>query len=179
MGKPLSIAKRQSILACHKAGATVSSLSQTFRVSRTTIYTLLNRIKSQGSDGLLPNYTNCGKSRPGPEEFVFRAVRCLRTWHPSWGAEKIRAEMQRMRPELKIPHYRTLHRWFHWNAQIEVSLNSSLPKSKPTDAKTLHEGWQIDAKEEMLIGDGTRNCWLNITDEYSGTVINPPVFFLQ
>jgi hypothetical protein len=51
-----------------------------------------------------------------------------------------------------------------------------LPKTKPRQAKNLHEGWQIDAKEEMRLADGSKSSWLNITDEYSGMVIDPPVF---
>jgi len=86
--------------------------------------------------------------------------------------------MHRMRPELKLPHYRTFNRWFHWNNQLEVSTKSVLPKVNARTAKRLHEIWQIDAKEEMIIADGSKNCWLNITDEYSGTVIDPPVFSL-
>ena len=102
----------------------------------------------------------------------------MRAWHPTWGSEKIHAEMRQMRPNLQLPHYRTFNRWFHWNAQLDVSLKSVLPKSNPKQARRLHEGWQIDAKEELTIADGSKNCWLNITDEYSGTVIAPPVFSL-
>ena len=53
------------------------------------------------------------------------------------------------------------------------------PKEQARWAKHLHEGWQIDAKEEILTANGYKNCWLNIVDEHSGTVIDPPVFPLQ
>lgn len=174
----LSMALRQSIVAGYKKGEKVSSLSRKFNVSRTTIYTFIRQEKAGGLKGLEPHYSNCGKSRPTKEEYIYRAVRCLRTWHPSWGLEKIHAEIQRMRSHLKLPHYRTFNRWFHWNKQLDISLKSVLPKSNFKQARRLHEGWQIDAKEEMTISDGSKNCWLNIVDEYSGTVIAPPVFSL-
>jgi len=170
------MAIRQSILERHKKGVSVSKLSREFSVSRRTVYTLLERVELNGIEGLRPDYSKCGRKRRDEKDFVFRAVRCLRTWHPSWGSEKIRAHMLRLRPGLKSPHYRSFNRWFHWNDQIEFPIKSRLPKPNPHKAKRLHEGWQIDAKEEMIIAKGSKNCWLNITDEYSGTVIDPPVF---
>ncbi|MCP4131629.1 MAG: helix-turn-helix domain-containing protein [bacterium] len=172
------MALRQSILERYKKGEKISFLARVFKVNRGTIYSFIKREASEGIDGLRPNYDKCGKSRPYENEFIFRAVRCLRTWHPAWGAEKIRAEMLRIRPGLQLPHYRTFNRWFHWNGQKEMLLKSKLPKPKSRQARRLHEGWQIDAKEEMTIADHSKNCWLNITDEYSGTVIDPCVFSL-
>lgn len=176
MSAPISIAIRKNIVVRYKNGERISCLARAYKVSRGSIYSFIKMAQSEATQSLEPQYDNCGKVRPQENQFVFRAVRCLRTWHPSWGAEKIRAEILGMRPQLKLPHYRTFNRWFHWNNQIEVFLKSTLPKSIPKRAKRLHEGWQIDAKEEMVIADGSQHCWLNITDEYSGTVIDPIVF---
>lgn len=170
------MATRQSIIERHKKGENISSLSREFNVNRGTIRSLIKREQSGGLEGLRPKYEACGKKRPDKNDFIFRAVRCFRTWHPSWGAEKIRAELHRLRPELKLPHYRTMSRWFHWNNQIDIPLATKLPKTTSIQATSLHEIWQIDAKEEMVTRDGSKNCWLNITDEYSGMVISPPVF---
>lgn len=172
------MALRQSIITCYKKGEKITLLSRRFDVSRKTIYTLIEREKANGLAGLGPRYQNCGKVRPDADQFIFRSVRCIRTWHPSWGAEKIHAEMHQMRPQLNLPHYRTFTRWFHWNKQINVSIKSQLPRISTKQAKRLHEGWQVDAKEELKIANGIKHCWLNIVDEYSGTVIAPPVFSL-
>lgn len=179
MPVPKSMAIRQSILASYKRGEKIAAISRKYNVSRKTIYTLIEREKANGLEGLKPHYQNCGKSRPQIENFIFRAVRCMRTWHPAWGAEKIHAEICQMRPELDLPHHRTFNRWFHWNNQLDVPIKSKLPASRPKKAERLHEGWEIDAKEELILLDSSKNCWLNIVDEYSGTVIDPPVFSLQ
>ena len=178
MPTAISMALRQSIVACYKKGERVTALAEKFKVSRKTIYSLIQREKEKGIEGLQPHYQNCGKVRPKENQYIFRAVRCMRAWHPNWGAEKIHAEMNLMRPQLNLPHYRTFNRWFHWNKQLETLLKSSLPKYNPKQAKRLHEIWQVDAKEELTIADGSKNCWLNITDEFSGMVIDPPVFSL-
>jgi len=176
MPAPIPMAIRQSVTERHKKGESISSLARSFKISRGSVHAFIKRGASEGADGLHTKYGNCGKARTSEDDFIFRAVRCLRAWHPSWGAEKIRAEVHRKRPGSELPHYRTFTRWFHWNGQIEPRLKTNLPKTKPKRAKRLHEGWQVDAKEEMAIADGSRHCWLNITDEYSGTVIDPPVF---
>ena len=176
MPQPLSMALRLTIVDQYKSGKSVSWIARSFKISRKTIYQLIERYEAEGQKGLKPNYHNCGNQRPKTTDFIYRAVRCMRTWHPTWGAEKIHAEIAMLRPQLELPHYRTFTRWFHWNNQLSDKLKSTLPKVENKLAKRLHEGWQIDAKEEMLTLDGIKQCWLNITDEFSGTVINPPVF---
>ena len=98
MPTPTPMAIRQSIIERYKKGEKISSLSRSFKISRGTIHTFIKRESCEGIEGLRPKYDKCGKARPDENNFIFRAVRCLRTWHPSWGSEKIRAEMLRMRP---------------------------------------------------------------------------------
>jgi Helix-turn-helix domain len=176
MPQSISMAVRQSIIEQYNQGEKISNIATEFKISRESIYTLINRFSTEGEDGLKPKYDNCGKLPPDEKDFIYRAVRCLRTWHSTWGSEKIRAEMSRMRPDLSLPHYRTFVRWFHLTGQLEITLRTSLPPVKDKLAQKLHEVWQIDAKEEMKTQDGNKQCWLNITDEYSGTVMSPPVF---
>ncbi|MEM0995390.1 MAG: hypothetical protein AAGI49_20320 [Bacteroidota bacterium] len=176
MPRAVPMAIREQVVLRHRTGSSALELSREYGLSRQTIYNILDKSKSGAS--LHPDYEYCGKVRPRAGDFIYRAVRCLRTWHPSWGAEKIRAYMQLLRPELSLPHYRTFTRWFHWNSQITPRLRSTLPPTPHKWAKKLHEIWQIDAKEEMQLLDGKKACWLNVVDEFSGTVISPPVFSL-
>ncbi len=177
MPGPIPMAVRQQILRQYEEDTPISTISQNFRVSRRTVHTLIQRYKAEGEQGLKPLYSNCGKKRLDGNDFVYRTVRCMKSWHSGWGAEKIHAEIARMRPGLKLPHIRTLYRWFEWNEQTVP--RTKLPKAPRQWATQLHEGWQIDAKEEIKTADGSKQCWLNITDECSGTAIAPPVFPLQ
>ena len=140
MARPISMAIRQSIIEGLDRGERITSLALKFGVSRGSIYNLLKRVKtSSGESSLRPNYAGCGKRRPTPEDFVFRAVRCLRTWHPAWGAEKIWGEMRCMRPELILPSHRTMSRWMRWNEQIPSSLRNEPPQPKAPKASRLHD----------------------------------------
>ena len=174
MPTPVPMAIREQIIRLHGSSHSISSLSRRFEVSRRTIHTFINRFNSDGESGLKPHYKNCGKKRPGADDFVYRAVRCLKSWHPSWGGEKIHAEISLARPELELPSVRTFYRWFSWNEQSRAK--TKLPKPERPWAKRLHEGWQIDAKEQITTLDGQPQTWLNIVDEASSTVIDPPVF---
>ncbi len=78
------MAVRQSIVERYKKGEGVSSLSSAFNVSRGSIYSFLDREQANGAVGLRPGYDNCGRPRPCEEGFVYRAVRCMRAWHPEW-----------------------------------------------------------------------------------------------
>lgn len=167
-------ALRWSIVEGRQQGKTLQSLAMEHQVSYATVQSLCARFAVAGSAGLKPAYDRCGKIRPGSGDFVFRAVRCFKAWHPSWGAEKIRSELMLRRPGLKVPPARTLQQWFHYSGQANQRLKQ--PRAPRAWAQSVHEGWQIDAKEEMQTLDGVKNCWLNIKDEHSGAVIDPPVF---
>lgn len=179
MRKPISFSVRKELISKYEAGISISKLSREYGVSRRSIYILLERYQTEGVKGIHPKYKHCGKKRPTSQDFLYRAVRCFRTWHPSWGAEKIHAELIQLRPSLlqALPHHRTFYRWFHWNNQVD--LKTKLPNAPTKRSKQLHEGWQIDAKECMHLQNGEQVCWLNIVDEYSTTVIDPIVFSLQ
>ena len=171
------MAIRQSVISQYKKEIAKSRIACNLKIGRTTVHSIISKYEQEGEKGLIPKYDNCGKPRPQSSDFIFRSIRCMRTWHPSWGGDKIRSKMLQLRPHLDLPEVRTFYRWFHWNKQIDPK--SKAPKEQARWAKHLHEGWQIDAKEEILTANGYKNCWLNIVDEHSGTVIDPPVFPLQ
>lgn len=144
-------------------------------MSYSTVQSLCASYRDKGESGLLPAYCACGKKRRDARtDFVYRAVRCFKTWHPSWGAGKIRAEILLACPALGLPSIRSIERWFMYNGQNRRRKRP--PQAEKQWAKSAHEVWQIDAKEELLSLDGQKNCWLNIKDEYTGAVIDPPVF---
>lgn len=174
MPRAKSSALRLSLIEGRQQGKTLMELSSEYGVNYCTVQSICSRYLAKGELGLKPHYDHCGKTRPGAEDYVFRAVRCFKTWHPTWGAGKIRSEILLGRPELQVPTVRTLQQWFHYNGQAKRRIKQ--PRMPRQWANSTHEGWQIDAKEEMQTLDGVKNCWLNIKDEHSGAVIDPPVF---
>ena len=175
MPKALDTGLRKTILDARHSGQTLQSICAAYNLNYVTVQRLCARDSKSGeSAALLPRYTNCGKKRLDSKHFIFRAVRCYKTWHSGWGAEKIRQEMLLLQPNLIIPPARTLQKWFHYFGAAQS--RSKVFRAQPVWANYVHEVWQIDAKEEMKTLDGSQNCWLNIKDEKSGMVIYPAVF---
>lgn len=175
MAKATTSAVRLRIIEGRKRGMTLVELAKDNGVSYVTVQTLCARYQKSGEDGLKPHYEHCGKSRPDPmHSFAYRAVRCFKRWHPTWGASKIRSEILHRKPEVQLPCLRTIERWIVYSGQQRK--RSKPPRQDKQWGKSAHDVWQIDAKEEMQTCDGQKNCWLNIKDEYTGAVIDPVVF---
>ena len=98
----------------------------------------------------------------------------LKRKHPKWGAPLIRLKLEEEIDD--PPSVRTLQRWFR-----EAGVGQS-PKVKQSQVKyvkrgsEVHQVWAVDAKERMRLADGTSACWLVVTDEASGAILEARVF---
>lgn len=174
MSKAISAAVRRSLVEERGRGATLQELAAAHGISYGSVQQICARHRSEGEAGLRPRYDRCGKPRRSDADFAFRAARCLKTWHPSWGAPKIRAEILLRCPGLEMPSIRAMQKWFR-HSGLSKSRNRP-PQEEKQWAKSAHEVWQIDAKEEMATMNNQKNCWLNIKDEFTGAVLDPWVF---
>jgi hypothetical protein len=111
---------------------------------------------------------------PAPNHPAFAPAAQLRQEHPDWGAGLIRIylEDQGIQP---LPAVRTLQLWFQ-----RAGLTPAPPGRRPTisgaRATAPHEIWEIDAAEEILLGDGTKVSWLRVVDEFTGAVLHTAIF---
>lgn len=170
------IAIRKLIIDLHIKGVSKSEISRRLEVSRTTVISLIKRFKDLGDAGLLPSYHRSGNRGLRFTSLLVRSYHCLKCWHPAWGYDKISSLIRIKHPDWRLPDRRTVYRW--WNrAKLVTPRSKNIPPPRPW-ASTLHDGWQIDAKEAIKLATGQRCCWLNIIDERSGTVITPRVFSL-
>ena len=174
MPRPHSISVRHSIITLRSRAHSMPDIALRLGISLSSVKTILSRHASEGHDGLLTRYHNCGKAGERADAAVVRYFVCLRKWHPNWGYDKIRSLILSKYPLLKLPDRRTVYRWWHKRELVKVK--SKLPKEEKYWAGSLHDCWQVDAKEVMTLANGQRCCWLNIVDEKSGMVIDPPVF---
>lgn len=181
MGRAIDFHIREQIISDCESGLPYSEVSRKYSVRYNTVKELHVRFKKSGKDGLLPKYQNCGKEIDRSGDFIFRAVCWLKYLHPQWGAPYILIRIKDKYPEVTLPSARTAQRWFR-----EKGLNkpkTKIPKPKGDWAKSVHEVWQIDAKERIVLADGSKGCWLTVVDEKSGatlaTVVFPPQPYLS
>jgi len=175
MARALSFDLRRRIVNLSEQGVAKSEIARRLSISRGSVYTILERHAERGLDGLCPDYKNCGPKQPFREAFLVRSYCALRRWNPNDGYDRISSKIcAKYGEQYKIPNRSTVYRW--WHARGLVPPRTVTQPGDPNWTNILHEVWQVDAKEKMKLLDGQRYCWLNVVDEASGTVIDPPVF---
>lgn len=177
MPRPLPLSTRQAIIALRQRHHSQPEIACQLEVSLSSVKSIIRRYAESGEAGLQPNYDNCGPHSPTTCARQVRMFCALKTWHPGWGYDKIGSLIQAKHPSMRLANRRTVYRW--WHAKDLMRKRSKPPQSAKQWASSPHQIWQIDAKEMMLLKDNQRYCWLNIVDEHTGTVIDPPVFPLR
>jgi hypothetical protein len=99
----------------------------------------------------------------------------LRRAHPTWGAPLIRVFLGRDFPADTLPTARTLQRWFGQHG-LAPAPKGRRPRPNPHRARAPHDVWQMDASEQVRLGNGQRVSWLRLADEHTGAVLTTQVF---
>jgi hypothetical protein len=103
--------------------------------------------------------------------------------HPKWGCPRIRvalqlsASPQETQPlEIKpaLPSIRTLQRWNRASGLSKPPHQSGEPTIGRSTAP--HNIWEVDAKENLVLTDGSPACYLTIGDEKTGAWLEALVF---
>jgi len=174
MGKPVDFHVREKIIFECQQGISYSEISRKYNIRFNTVKSFHQRFLKDGVKGLQPNYQNCGKHLPDNNNLIFRASCWLKRLHPVWGAPFILIKLKERYPTKELPKARTLQRWF--KLKNLNKLNNKLSKPPAEWAKNVHDTWQVDAKERIILADGSQGCWLTIVDEKSGATLATLVF---
>lgn len=182
MGQATTLLLRERILSMRNEGASLISISHQLSIPYSTIKQLWRRFRERGVSALSPDYCNCGPKGPRYKVFYQEEVLAHRSAHARWGAPRIHVEMQRTREAdskefdsaNKLPSVRTLQRWLRKAEAYRPRRQST----EPSIGRSLapHNIWEVDAKENLTLCDGTQACYLTIVDEKSGAWLEAPVF---
>jgi hypothetical protein len=165
---------RELIVQRHQAGESLHAIAQDLERPFYTVRKLWRRFRDRGEIGLVPDYAPCSHATPHTSPLIVRAAVWLKRRHPGWGAGLIRVLLQRKWPQVPVPSERTLQRWFQ--RAFPPPPPESPPPKNPWRATQPHVRWQVDAKERIVLEDGTQACWLSLADEGSGAVLDTVVF---
>jgi len=172
MGQALPLNLRQQIVTFHQSGLSYTSIAKATGKSYDGVRKIVRQYKSTGLAGLRTKY---GQNRTiQSDKLVYRCALWLKRHHPQWGAPLIRSLLYNRYPTKAIPTIRTFQLWFR--AQSLNRPKSTSPKLNISQNIEVHQTWQIDAKERFCIANGQRVCWLNISDEYSRSLLDSRVF---
>ena len=152
----------------------LSDLCREFGVSRPTGYRWINRYKEVGPEGLLDRNRKPHGCSHATSEATENAILALRSKHPSWGARKLKARLEKVQPHVNWPAASTfgniLHRAGLTNPKQKK--RRTTPCSEPFSEVTApNQLWCMDFKGYFSTGDGTRCDPFTITDAHSRYLI--------
>jgi hypothetical protein len=172
MGRAIEMGQREQLIDLKNQGYSLLAISEQLHLPYGTVSTLSAHLRRAGN--LEVHYANCGPKQPTSDAVVFRGALWLKRLHPDWGAPYIHLLLkERYGPE-RTAAVRTLQTWFR-----KKELNKPRPRlAQPRigGAKAPHNIWQVDAKENLSLKDGSPACYLTITDEHSGAGLEALVF---
>jgi hypothetical protein len=174
MPAPTPLPIRQAMYRRFCQGATPADLSRVFGVPPSTARDLVRRWRGRAEGGVAPDYVRRPVPPPPPDHPAYVPALLLRREHPGWGAVLIRVYLgqQGIAP---LPAARTLQRWFS-RAGLGPAPPGRRPKTSEGRATTPHAIWEVDAAEEIRLGNGSMVSWLRVADEFTGAVLHTAVF---
>ncbi len=180
MGQAYSLAKREAIISQRQTGISMTEISETLKVSYSSVRELCKRYsKSPKTEAglksvLTPHYSNCGPQTEKWSPEVVDAVLLLKTEHLRWGAPRLLVDLECQMPNSPLPSIRTVERWFRKNNLGKPPRQTREPAIGR--ARGVHNIWEVDAKENLVLLDGQEACYLTTVDEKSGALLASPVF---
>lgn len=174
MPKAIPQPVREEIVRRRQAGARLCDIAQTLAIPYRSVRGLWKRFRERGEAGLAPDYARCAHEGPRFAPAIQEAALAMKREHPRWGAEMIRLQMAQQFSNDTLPKRRTLQVWFR-RAGLQKPRSRKPPAPKER-GRTAHEVWQLDAKEAIRIGDGSRSVAFSLMDEATGAALGVALF---
>lgn len=152
---------------------TITELCKQFGISRTLGYKYIERYNKMGFKGL-EELSRKPKSSPTktPSKIV-KDIVSLRKKHPRYGADKIKAILEREKPHILWPSQTTIHTILKNEGHIpDRKTNRHIYPCNPKfDPKEINDMWGIDYKGKMRLVNAVYSYPLTITDSFSRFVL--------
>ncbi|MCI0711004.1 MAG: hypothetical protein L0154_12675 [Chloroflexi bacterium] len=173
MPKPIPVAMRRQIVERRQQGERLKRIAEDLSMPYESVRKVWGLYRREGR--IEPNYETCGQRGVKASPRVYRAALWLKRNHPTWGAPLIRQIIRDQWVDEKVPHLRTLQRWFR---------RAGLPPKKPKGEGQARRGrgtaphniWEMDSPEAIQLATGEQVSWLLVSDEASGAVLDGKVF---
>lgn len=167
-----TLAIREKIIDLRKSGESLLHISHILSISYGRVRNIYKKYQLLGAVGLVPNYKNCIK-QPVYGKSVRQECLKQKELHPRWGVPRLRVLLLEKYGS-ETPSLKTLQRWCQQAGLGRP--NQRHGERKFGKSQAVHNIWQVDAKENLVLGTGFEACYLTITDEKSGAWLASPVF---
>jgi transposase len=173
MPAALPVPLREQMVRLHEQGHLLVDIAQQLNVRYSTLCSWWRRYRKEGEAGLKPRYDHCGPRGPRDPP-VQQAALALRREHPRWGAGRIRVELRQSFPDRPLPQVRAVQRWFR--AAGLQPVRAQHPPVQRQRGRVVHDVWEVDAKEQIRLADGSGSSVLAAVDEASGALLEATPF---
>ena len=173
MAKAIPHAERLLIVRQHEAGKSLKQLSKELGYSYDGVRKIYRQYRLDGLSGIELKYRNCRRPKVYQGK-IWEEVRSMIEANPKWGAPYIRSQLLAQGHYERVPHERTIQRWF--KAQGLAKGRGRRPSVDRAYTRQVHDTWQVDGKENVALADDRQTSYLTIADEGSGALLEGQVF---
>lgn len=152
----------------------ITDLSQKYGISRPTVYKLIGRYRKLGIEGLKEQSrapTSCPHRTPTT---ILKLIIQEKLRNRKRGPRKIRAQLKRKYPELRIPAISTVAYWLKKEGLVkERKKRQHVPAYTAPfcECQAPNDVWSIDYKGQFYMKNG-RLCYpLTVTDNFSRFIL--------
>lgn len=159
---------------CLRGSSSMTVLCERYGISRKTGYKWLKRFQAAGRLGLEDRARTPLSCPSALSEEVRAFLLGVRARHPTWGAKKLRREIQKHRPDLRAPARSTIGRLLKQEGLVDVAVSvrseRSAARKRSKASRTLapstkpNDVWCIDFKGDFRLGDRSKCYPVTITD---------------
>lgn len=168
------VSMREEFIARLAAGERMTDVCGDYGISRKTGYKLVERFKQLGEKAFedasrRPRRLANAKAVELRELFIEK-----RKAHPTWGAKKLRAVLQREQPGIVLPAASTVSEWLERAGLVTRRRRKRRVSPMGDVLTTAHQPndvWCVDHKGQFRLGDGPYCYPLTITDQFSRYIL--------
>ena len=175
MGQAKTLDVRLRVIQMKHSKQTNSQISAVLGIGIGSVKNYWKRYLAEGEFGLSTHYSRCGRLVSLCKEKSYRLVRLVKHLHPSWGLPYVLIKIKEKYPDIELQSVRQYQRRL-WKG-IGKPPKGSIPTGVIEDhSRIAHDGWQVDAKEQLTLQDGSVGCYLTIVDEATGSFLAARAF---
>jgi transposase InsO family protein len=181
----MSIKEKERLYQLRMQGKALSEIAEEMDYSLACVRKWYRRIRDEGIQGMHTRRQGRKPEAPlvsFPEPVRQEALR-LKQQHQGWGARRVRVELQQKSDlaGMKLPSASCLAVYFRrvCPEQVQSRSKNSRAMEGHSQAKTVHQVWQLDFQERILLGDGDIVTVCNLRDPFAAAMIASQVFSVK
>jgi len=152
-------------------GERMTDLCMEFGISRKTGYKIWNRFRLLGPRALYDQSRRPAMSPRTTSKEIQKLIVEFRKKHPTWGARKLKVELERRHPALTFPAQSTVYEILKRSDLVvprpKCRKRGATPSGHLADSHAPNEIWCVDFKGDFLLGNRHRCYPLTLSDHYS------------